>query len=381
MAGVFVGSAALIIILSVFNGFERVILSMYNTFTPELRIEAARGKTFDPGTTALLKLQKDDRVANYTEVLEEKVLLRYHNGQYIATLRGVSPAFLKRPNLDSTLLSGTFELNIKGNDYAVVGAAIQSYLGINVYDDLSDIGIYSPRKGVASSINPTEEFNVRYIHPTGVFSLQQQYDENIIVSLKYARELLQEEKQVSYIELFLKPEVSVNRFKRQLEETIGEGYIVKDRMQQNALLYKVLNTEKWAIFVILTFVLVIAIFNLVGSLTMLVIDKKKDINILNSLGASPALIKKIFFLEGMMIAGIGCIFGMLCGLVFCLLQQHFGWIKMNDEANLIIDVYPIAVKTFDFVLVFFTVMIISAISSGISSRLSVKTLEDMKDNL
>lgn len=375
------GSTALVIILSVFNGFEGVILSMYNTFTPEIRIEPATGKTFNPHTKKFLELQKDARVINYTEVLEEKVLLRYRNAQYIANLRGVSEAFLKRPNLDSTLLNGTFRFKDKNGDLAVIGSLIQGYLGININDERSDIEIYSPRKGGAQSINPAEEFNVRYIHPAGVFSVQQEYDENAIVSLAFARELIQEPDNISYIELFLAEDLNADMIRDELQESLGKQFIVKNRMQQNALLYKVLNTEKWAIFVILSFVLVIAIFNLVGSLTMLVIDKKKDIGILSSLGAGARLIKKIFFLEGLMIAAIGCLGGLFCGLAFCIVQKSFGLIKMGNDANLITDVYPIGLKLTDFILVFFTVMLIAVITSGIASRMSVKTLNNLKENM
>ncbi|WP_374166039.1 ABC transporter permease [Arcticibacter sp. MXS-1] len=187
-------------------------------------------------------------------------------------------------------------------------------------------------------------------------------------------------KKVSAIEIYLKDPSTANSFQDQIRQKLGTRFTVKNRVQQNALLYKILNSEKWAIFIILTFVLIIAIFNLVGSLTMLVIDKKQDIAILSSIGASPGLIRKIFFTEGMMISAAGCITGMLTGLLFCLLQQKYGMIKMSEE-NLITDAYPIGIQASDFLLVFFTVMGISLITSGISSRLSVKHLGQMKDVL
>lgn len=378
--GVFVGSAALVIILSVFNGFENLVLSMYNTFTPEILIEPAKGKTFDPGGQKFADLKKDKRISNYTEVIQEKVLLRYRNGQCIGTIKGVSNDFLKREKLDSTIVNGTFSLYKDGEDRAVVGSLVQLYLTLNIHDELSDLVIYSPKKGAGNSVNPADEFNVKTIHPSGVFQIQQQFDETVIVPLRFARELLEEPANVSSVEIYLKKGVPADKFRDELSDKLGEKFIIKNRIQQNALLYKILNSEKWAIFIILTFVLVIAVFNIVGSLTMLVLDKKKDIAILSSIGASTTLIRKIFFFEGMMISTAGCVAGMLTGLLFCLVQQHYGFIKMA-ETDFITEAYPVGLKGSDFILVFITVSTISLITSGISSRLSVKSLETMKEEL
>ena len=380
MLGVFVGSAALIIILSVFNGFENVVLSMYNTFTPEIKIEPAEGKSFDPRKAMFTNLKNDPRIINYTEVLQEKALLRYGKRQHIATVKGVSADFLKRKQLDSTLTDGTFTLQKGGVDYAVVGSLVQMYLSVNIHDDFQALDIYTPRKGAANSINPADEFTVKSIHPLGVFQIQQQFDETVLVSMDFARQLLEEKNNISSIEIYLKTDESAEAFQKEVAKALGSQYVVKNRIQQNELLYKILNSEKWAIFVILTFVLIIAVFNIVGSLTMLVIDKKKDIAILNSIGAGSPLIQKIFFFEGMLISLIGCISGMTAGLAFCLAQQHFGFIKMSEE-SFITDAYPIGLQVSDFVLVFLTVTTISIITSGISSRLSIKTLGQMKEQL
>lgn len=380
MLGVFVGSAALVIILSVFNGFENVVLSMYNTFTPEIIIEPSKGKSFDPNTPVFLSLRKDNRIANYTNVLQEKALLRYGERQHIALVKGVSDDFLKRKQLDSTLLDGSFTLHEGETNYAVVGSLVQLYLTLNIHNDFEPLNIYSPRKGAGNSINPADEITLKSVQPSGVFQIQPQFDETVIVSLDFARQLLEEERNVSAVEIYLKPEVSIEKFQDEISGKLGDGYVVKNRIQQNELLYKILNSEKWAIFVILTFVLIIAVFNIVGSLTMLVIDKKKDIVILNSIGASNSLIRQIFFMEGMMISLIGCISGMAAGLAFCLAQQHYGFITMAD-VSFESDAYPIGLKLSDFILVFLTVTVISVITSGISSRLSVKTLSQMKEQL
>ena len=381
MLGVFVGSAALIIILSVFNGFENIILSMYNTFSPELRIEALKGKTFDPGSTHFLTLKNDKRIINYTEVLQEKALVRYGESQSIALVKGVSEGFLKnKSGLDSVISSGSFTLRSKGQDMAVIGYALQNYLSINLNNEFQSLDVYSPRKGALKSLNPADEFNVRSIYPSGVFAVQQEFDNTMIVPIRFARELLGENKLVSYIEINAAKDVVIDDFQKDIEKSLGKDFLVKNRSQQNELLYKILNSEKWAIFLILTFVLIIAIFNIIGSLTMLVIDKRKDIAILSSLGANKGLIRGIFFIEGMMISMLGCVFGMAVGLIFILLQQQFGFIAMSG-ANLMIDSYPIGIKPTDFILVFGTVLLVSVIASAISSRLSVKNSMNLREDL
>ncbi|MEJ7779313.1 MAG: FtsX-like permease family protein [Daejeonella sp.] len=381
MLGVFVGSAALIIILSVFNGFENIVLSMYNTFSPELLIEAKEGKTFEPSDSRFQNIRNDPRIINFTEVLQEKALVRYGKSQSIALVKGVGDDYMKgQKSLDSAISSGSFMLKYNNEDMAVIGSAVQNYLSVNLNDDFSNLDIYSPRKGAANSLNPADEFNILSIHPSGVFSVQQEFDNMMIVPLGFARNLLGEETRVSLIEINTKPGISVDEVQRDIAELLGKGFAVKNRSEQNQLLYKILNSEKWAIFLILTFVLIIAIFNIIGSLTMLVIDKKKDIAVLSSLGANNNLIRGIFFIEGMMISMIGCILGMVAGLIFCLLQQHFGFINLAG-ANMMIDSYPIGIKGSDFILVLATVLFVSLIASSISSRLSVKNSRNLREDL
>ena len=381
MLGVFVGSAALIIILSVFNGFETIVLSMYNTFSPELRIEALKGKTFDPGTSVFLNLRNDARTISYTEVLQEKALIRYGQSQSIATIKGVSEGFLQnKPALDSAISSGSFTLHSSGQDMAVIGYALQNFLSVNLDNEFQSLEVFSPRKGASNSFNPADEFNIRFIHPSGVFTAQQEFDHTMIVPIRFARELMGENKLVSYIELNATKGVNINDFQEDLEKLLGKDFLVKNRSQQNELLYKILNSEKWAIFLILTFVLIIAIFNIIGSLTMLVIDKRKDIAVLMSLGADKSLVRGIFFIEGMMISMLGCIAGMTVGLIFILLQKQFGFISMGG-ANMMIDTYPVAIKFFDFILVFGTVLLVSIIASAISSLLSVKNVGNLREDL
>lgn len=380
MLGVLVGSAALIIILSVFNGLEKVILSLYSNFTPELKIEPARGKTFDPNTVYFNALGKDKSIISYTQVLQEKALIEYGKKPFIGTVKGVSDDFLKNKQLDSTIQTGSFTLKDKDYYYAVIGAIIQDRLGVSLKNQFTPLQIFSPKRTASNSTNPMNDFVFRSILPSGVFSIQQDFDDIIITPIEFTRDLLDEPKQVSSLEINFKPGTDVDAFRDNVIEKIGDKYTVKNRKEQNTELYKTINYERWSIFMILNFVLIIAIFNIIGSLTMLVIDKRKDIAILTSLGADKKLIQGVFFFEGMMISVIGCIAGIGLGLTICLVQQQFRLIKMGAKLS-VLDAYPVAFNITDFALVFVTVMVIATIASGISSGLSVKGLDDIKHEL
>lgn len=370
VVGVLVSSASLIVILSFYNGLENLIFSMYSTFTPEFRIEPSKGKVFSTGTAAFETIKTDPRVARYNEVLQERVLLRYGNGQYIATIKGVSADFI-RP-ADSLLLRGRFVLKQGSERYTVIGAKVHGMLGVSLEDPSRSIEVFSPRKGRINAINPAEEFTMRTIRPVGVLAYQQEFDDLLIVPMDFAREVLNEYDQVSAVELSLVAGTDVAAMQHQLSEKLGKAYVVKNREQQNPTLYKIVRSEKWAVFFIIAFTGMIAIFNIVGSLTMLVIDKKQDISVLMGLGANNRLIRRIFFYEGMLISLIGCVAGLVLGLLFCLSQYYWGWIGIGEGENLITDVYPVRIRATDFLLVFTTVFMVSAAVAFVASRLSIR---------
>lgn len=380
MIGVLIGSAALIIILSVFNGFEKVILSLYSNFSPEIKIEPRLGKTFDPNTAYFNTLHKDPRIFSYTYALQEKAVIKYNNKPFIGTIRGVSDDFLKNTQLDSTIQSGSFTLKYGGRYFAVVGSTVQGSLDISVRDHFAPLEIYSPKRTATSAASPLDQFVVRSISPSGVFAVEQEFDDMVIAPIEFVRDLLDQPVNVSSIEINFKKGTDLSAVQKEIQQNAGNDFTIKNRSQQNVELYKTLNYERWFIFMILTFVLIIAIFNIIGSLTMLVIDKRKDIAILTSLGANKRLIQGIFFFEGMMISFIGCITGVFLGTVFCILQQNFGLVKMGTKMS-VLDAYPVAFRLSSFALVFFTVGIIAIIASGISARLSVKGLNDIKQDL
>ena len=383
MLGVMVGSAALIIILSVFNGFEEMVLKIFNSITPQIVVSPAQGKTFDPSTVYFNQLRKSEKVYSFTEVLAENALVRYGTKQTPAVVKGVSSDFLKNKSLDTIMIDGAFVLENKiGQPQAVVGSALQAFLDTNPADPFEQLQIYSPKKGTTgNSANPMDDFTMLSISPAGIFEIQQDFDNLLIVPLSFARELLGESKNVSAIEINVNPGVDAEDFKKQVSEDLGSNYVVKNRIEQNQALYNVLGSEKWMVYIILTFILIIAIFNIIGSLTMLVIDKQKDISVLSSLGAGKRLIRRIFLAEGMMITLTGCIFGISIGFIFCLLQQSFGWVKMGDANFMLSNAYPIALKWKDFVLVFVTVSFFSFIAAGLASNLSVKKIDRINQDL
>ncbi|MGJ1508112.1 FtsX-like permease family protein [Sphingobacterium siyangense] len=376
--GVMVSSAALIILLSSFNGMEQLILSMYSKFAPELKIEPKKGKLFDSKQAIFSELRKDSNVVHYTEVLQEKVLLQYSNRQFIANIKGVEPQSLSKKTGDSILVDGQYKLTHDSTNLAILGASVQANLAIPMQNSSEQIQVYSPRKGVKNSSNPAEEFNIRSITPIGVMRYQQDFDNLIITPISFAKEVLGEYDRVSSIEFYLKDGIDVNLFGQTLQKKIGPDYIVKNREKQNPTLYKNVRVERWVVFFILTLISVIAIFNIVGSLTMLVLDKQKDMTILKGLGGADNLIQRIFFYEGLMIAIIGCVLGLLIGGIFNYIQSVYGIIRVEDGANTIIDSYPMVSKWSDYILVFITVIGISGLVSYFSAKLSVRELNKLK---
>ena len=381
MLGILFGTAALIIVLSVFNGLEKVILSMNSNFSPEIRIEARLGKTFDPHTPFFKTLHKDRRLFSFTEVLQDKVVIKYHDKTFIGPMKGVSNEFLKNPRLDSIIISGAFKLHTNNYPLTVIGVVVQNNLAIDINSRITPMQLFAPKRGNTISINPEDEFTTRTIFPSGIFSIQPDYDNTIIVPIDFARELLDIPNGVSSIDLNYKTGTDLASVQKELQSKLGTGFAVRNRSEQDTTLYKTLNYERWAVFMILAFVVVIAAFNIVGSLTILVIDKRKDIAVLTSLGANKQLIRGIFFFEGMMISLIGCVIGIVLGFVVCILQQRYGFVEVSSKINTPHNAYPVDIQIGDFGLVLFTVIVISVIASGISARLSVKGLDDIKQDL
>lgn len=380
VVGVFVSTAALVIVLSFYNGMEKFILSMYSSFAPHLRIEPQKGKMFDANTAAFLEIKNDPWVRSYSEVIEDKVLMQYDKQQFVGLIKGVSSESLKNHSEEEILQAGQYLLESDSVSYALIGAQIQANLQVPISGYYNNIELYFPRKDISmSNINPLEDFNIRHIDVVGVLTYQPEFDNLVLAPISYVRDLLGEENAISAVELYLHNETNIERLQRRIQQSLGEDFVIKNRQQQNPTLYKTIKSEKWIVFFILTFIGIIAIFNIVGSLTMLVIDKKEDMKILESLGAERGLIERIFFTEGIFIALIGGVIGIVVGYVFCKLQELYGFVRTGAEDGSLIDVYPIDMRSSDFTLVFLTVVLLSVLVSYFSSKLSVKEIGKVTD--
>ena len=364
-AGVTVGTMALIVVLSVFNGFEDLVKSLYSTFDPDLKIEVKEGKVFDASDVDSEKIKQLPGVVSYTEVVEENALLKYRTEQYIITLKGVSDDFLHNNPLDTMLYDGDFVLKKGKADMAIMGYLVAYHLGVSLKDYENPIYIYVPKRKGKTIGRLDNAFNIRPVYPVAVFAVQQEFDSKyVIISLDLARELLQYKNEVTGIEIRLDPSADPEQIQEDVEKIAGDRFVVKNRFQQQELLYKIMKSEKWAIFLILSFILLIATFNLIGSLSMLILDKKKDIAILYSMGADEKMIKRIFRVEGMMISVFGALAGLILGAILCLAQMQFGLIRLGSEANaFIIPYYPVKMEIMDFVYVFGIVVAIGFFTS------------------
>lgn len=358
VAGVTVGTMALIIILSVFNGLEMLVSSIFNTFDPDLRITAAEGKTFVPDTSRLQLLADVNGVACYSMTLEENALLKYGDRQNIATIKGVDDAYSSVTNIDSAMWEGVFSLKSEnGRSWAVPGIGIAQYLGIRV-NFITPLEIWVPRKSSVNTLDPGEAFNRRFILTSGIFQIEQSYDSKyVFLPIDFARELIDNEDGVSTLEIKFSENADAASVQKNVKKIFAEGFIVQNRYEQQEIFYKVMQSERLAIFVILTLILIIASFNIIGSLTMLIIEKERDVEILRSLGADNNLIRKIFIFEGWLISIIGATAGVILGFVICWLQQEYGFVKLNSQ-SLIMNAYPVVMKLKDFIIVPATVLLI-----------------------
>lgn len=356
IVGISLGTMALIIVLSVFNGFESLVLSLFNAYNPELIVAPAKGKTIDLRTFPLQKIYQLSSVDFVSKTAQENVLFRYKDNQVVATLKGVDAEYLAMNRMDTMIIDGAFILNDDKQNYAVFGAGVAYRLGVNLNDFFQPVSLYYPdrfKKNLAAS---PASFNTDNVMPSGVFSIQQEFDEEIVfVNLQLAQTLLGYDSVISAIELGLKKGATVKKTKQELELLLGDDFSVKDRFEQQELLYKVLKSEKLVVFLILAFIVFIAVFNVVGSLTMLILDKKSDIEILQSMGADLPVVRKIFLYQGLIITTAGAFTGLILGLAFCLLQMHFGFIKMPGSTTMIMDYYPVVLNYWDFIIVFSTI--------------------------
>lgn len=364
MIGIGVGAMALVVILSVTNGFEKLILSQFNAFHADIEITPALGKTFATGTFPLEEVSQIPGVLHVGEVLEETGMISYREKQHLVTLRGVDGSYPAITGIDTLIIQGTYETERNGRDVLVLGHGVSLMVNASIHDLLHPIEIFVPRRGRTTGMHPRQAFRNVSSFPAGIFAVQSELDmEYVILPIRLMRQLLEYNDEVSSLILKTDPAYNPTRLQRQISEVVGSDYIVRSRLQQQDFLYKVMRSEKWAIFFILTFILIIAAFNIVGSLTMLILEKRRDIMILRSLGASKKTVERIFLLEGLLISMGGAAVGLFLGGIISWLQMQYGIIRLQAEGMFIIDSYPVHLKGTDLVLVAFTVCCIGLLAS------------------
>lgn len=373
--GISVGSFALIVVLSAFNGLEQVISSMNNRLTPDLQIAAVKGKTIDLTAFPLGQLKDIQGVEYVVPTITEDALFRANDKQHIGQVKGVGAEYQEIERFGEIVYGDSrFVLtDDDGHNSAVPGAGVGWYLGINARDPYAMVRVYVPKRGNASLMSLENSFNSDVLNVHSVFSTEQEQDEKLVlVPFDWLSELLEYENKASNVELFTAPNADINKVKKSVQAVIGEDYDVKNQQEQQETLYRIMRSEKWAVYVILTFILILATFNVVGSLSMLMIDKRKDTEILKSMGADNRLIQKIFLNEGLLISVAGGIIGLLLGIILVLLQQQFGFVKFGTGGNYIVDAYPVLLKFKDVLLIFATILAVGCTSAFLTVRHALK---------
>lgn len=361
VTGIAVGTMALIIVLSAFNGLETLVEDLYASFDPDLKITVVEGKTFNSGDFPKDKILALDGVEFYNAALEEVTLVKYNDKQTVATIKGVENSFYQMSGLDSLMIEGSINNNPENKNNVILGWGIANQLGLYISDYSFQIGLIVPKKGTKKGFAPGSEFNRKTADASGVFSVNPDFDTKYVLgNLEFVQNLLQQKNRLSSVEIGVKKNAEWIGVKNEIQKIVGNKYKVQTRYELNELVFKTNKTEKWITFLILAFILVIASFNIIGSLTMLIIDKQKDVWILKTMGANNGVIRKIFFAEGMLINLLGAVSGMVIGAFICWLQIQFGLLRLNGG---VVEFYPIELNILDFVNVSVIVIIIGLIAS------------------
>lgn len=367
VCGVALATLALVCTLSVFNGFQDMVAGFFTAFDPELKITIREGKVFEPQGAAFQEVCSLPEIGVWTETLEENAMVQYKDRQAMAIIKGVEDNFEELTSIDSLLYgAGEFILHDSIVDYGVLGVELISELGTGL-QFVDPLQVYAPKRNVRVNMaNPSASFNRDYLFSPGVVFVvnQQKYDARyILTSLSFARNLFNYDTEVSAVELKLKPGADVTAVQRKITRILGDEFVVLDRYEQQADVFRIMEIEKFISYLFLTFILAIACFNVIGSLSMLILDKREDVETLRNLGADDRLIARIFLFEGRLISLFGALSGIVLGLLLCYIQQRFGIISLGGgNGSFIVDAYPVSVHVTDVVLIFITVITVGFLS-------------------
>ncbi len=374
IVGVGVGSVALLVVLSVFNGLQGLIGDFYGSFDPDIRIEAVDGKYFSMDSLDMEAIRKIDEIACISPLIEDNALLKYNKRQEPAIVMGVDSTFTQVSHIDTIMTDGKFNLKDKHGFGGAIGYVLADKLNVRL-TFLTALVIYVPQKDKKINLmRPTEAFNSHYIHPKGIFLVkQQEYDSRLLVDIDLIRRLFNYKKdEVSALAISLKPGASISKVQEVIRNIVGGSFSVKNQQEQHEGFHKMLQIEKIMAYLILSFILVIAAFNLIGTMSMLIFDKKEGIKILKSLGADQKMVTRVFLLEGWLISLIGVFAGVSVGIILVLVQQHFGIIKFAGGGSFVVKAYPIALHLGDILATIVTVITIGFLATLYPVKVIVK---------
>lgn len=379
MIGIMVSSAALIIVLSVFNGMEGLVRTSFNSFNPDYQILPLEGKTFSLDTFPMEELRQLKGVQSAYEVVADMTLMTYNEKQLLVSVKGVGPDYLHDTGIDTLLYDGNASLKYGEGPAAVMGAVAAGNVQLNLHSP-EPLKVYYPKRLLKNLSDPSRAFNIDYITPVGVFASYTEYDEKyVFVPLDFARAIMNYESEVTSVELKLRDSHDYAKIRPSIEQVLGGHYLLKDKYQQEETLYKTMKSEKLMVFVILAFILVVAGFNMIGTLSMLIIEKKDDLSVLYAMGARKSLVRKVFMVQGGFISLLGGLAGLLIGLLICFLQMKFHIVGLGDgSSGYLINYYPVQLEWLDFVMVLLTILIISVITSYIPIRYMKNIVVDKK---
>ena len=376
--GLALGAAALVLVLSVFNGFEKLITGMMSNFNPDVKIVATKGKTFISDSLKINQLRQIKGVALLSETLEETAFFEYEKTQAIGTLKGVDDNFSKINRIDSTVREGRYLLHDTQNDYAVLGGGIRNQLGVYERNMLTPLSIYMPKRGEVGVLE--QPFAKRFVYPAGAFVIQSEVDNQyVLTNLQFVRDILNAENEVSAYEIKLRPDANAASALSEIRSIVGNEFTVKDHYQQDEAFLKLMNIEKWMSYAILSLTILLVAFNMVGSLWMMVLEKKQDISILKSMGAQDKLIRNIFLNEGLLLCGMGLVSGFVIAIILYLLHVYTEGGLVPLPPGFASDRYPVALKTVDFVVVATTVIVIGLLASLPAALRAMRVETAMKE--
>jgi lipoprotein-releasing system permease protein len=364
MLGISVGTAALILVLSVFNGFESLLAGLMNSMNADIKITPAQGKTFTVDSMMLEKIRAIPGIGSVSLALEETALLEYDGNQDFCTLKGVDDHYNQTTTIDSALVNGEFKLHERAYEYLILGGGIAHRLSIDTDDPLTAVSVFMPKQQRGLTDQP---FKKQLAYPVATFSIKQDYDyQYVFCSLDFIRQLVGKPDQASFIEADVQPEASSDAVKSAIKSVVGNRFLVQDRFEQNAALFRLMRIEKWLSYAIAGLALAIVSFNLIGALWMIVLDKKQDITILKSMGATIRQVRDTILLEGVLICIVGVAAGVIIAVGAYLLQKQFGLVGVPE--GFVVDAYPIVLRVSDFLIVTATVLAIGLLASLLPAK-------------